>query len=43
MEYGQGIGLASVKAVAEKYHGVAQFSVNERQFISKVMLKTNSE
>ena len=35
---GNGIGLNSVRASAEKYHGKAEFSHNEKEFQSNVLL-----
>ena len=35
---GNGIGLNSVRASAEKYHGKAEFSHNEKEFHSNVLL-----
>ena len=38
-EGGSAIGLSSVRAIAEKYQGFAQFSADKTEFISNVMLK----
>ena len=35
---GSGIGLTSIRASAEKYHGTAEFSHDGREFHSDVML-----
>ena len=36
---GSGIGLNSIAAVADKYHGMTQFTHNEREFITNIMLE----
>ena len=36
---GEGIGLFSITAIAEKYNGNARFSNSEREFFADVMLK----
>lgn len=36
---GSAIGLSSVCTIAEKYHGIAEFTVKNKEFISNVMLR----
>ncbi len=36
---GSAIGLSSVCTIAEKYHGIAKFTVKNKEFISNVMLR----
>ena len=38
-ENGHGIGLSSIRATAEKYHGVALFEYKEQEFSASIMLK----
>lgn len=36
---GSSADIDSIKAIAQKYHGVAEFYVNDKEFISNIMLK----
>lgn len=36
---GSGIGLSSIAAVADKYHGMAQFSHTDKEFITNIVLE----
>ena len=38
-EKGHGIGLSSIRATAEKYHGLARFEYHEQEFSASIMLK----
>lgn len=38
-ENGHGSGLSSIRATAEKYHGVALFEYKEQEFSASIMLK----
>ena len=38
-ENGHGIGLSSIRATAEKYHGIAHFEYKEQEFSASIMLK----
>ena len=38
-ENGHCIGLSSIRATAEKYHGVALFEYKEQEFSASIMLK----
>lgn len=37
--YGHGIGLYSIRTLAEKYHGMAQFSNTDKEFCMDIVLK----
>lgn len=36
---GSSIGLSSIRTIAEKYHGIAEFYVEDKEFISNIMMR----
>jgi len=40
---GNGMGIHSMKMIAEKYHGVAKFSNTEHEFYGDIMLSLSTK
>ncbi len=38
MNYDSGIGLSSIATIAEKYHGIAQLSNTDKEFLNNIVM-----